>query len=166
MRLSRAPRRRPRIGFVFLLDPALFVVNHNMSMTNTTSNWLCFCSFLSSTVPSLRIHWPLTTGYCSRATGHYPLATRPTPPSAGTSGVRSCANPPPLASLSPTVGLPKTERDPISTGPPILLCHRTKRFLRTNQTILPLPARRRPTVDHSFVAGSAQRHQFQACLVG
>src|SRR5271157_4755549 len=71
---------RPLIdGFVFLLDPALFVVSHNMSMINTTSNWLCFCSFLSSPVPSLRIHWPLTTGYCSRATGHYPLASRPTP---------------------------------------------------------------------------------------
>ena len=94
-------------------------------------------------------HAPRPTPHAPRPTPHAPRPTphapRPTPPSAGTSGVRSCANPPPLASLSPTVGLPKTERDPISTGTPYLkLCHRTRRFLRTNQTILPLPARRRP----------------------
>ncbi len=55
-------------------------------MVNTTSNWLCFGAFLSPPVPSLRIHWPLTTGRCSRATGHYSRATRhylPRPSPAG-----------------------------------------------------------------------------------
>ena len=38
-----------------------FVLNHDMPMINTTSNWLRFGVFLSPTVPSFRIHWPLTT---------------------------------------------------------------------------------------------------------
>src|SRR5271157_3436060 len=46
--------------------------------------------------------------------------------------------------------------------PSISLCHRTRRFLRTNQSVL--PARRRLTVDHSLVAGAAQRQWLQACL--
>src|SRR5208337_1319573 len=44
--------------------------------------------------------------------------------------------------------------------PSISLCHRTRRFLRTNQPVL--PARRRPTVDHSLAAGDAQRQWLQA----
>ena len=67
------------LGLISWSIPPSLVVSHNMSMINTTSNWLCFCSFPSSPVSSLRIHWPLTTGYCSRAMGHYPLASRPTP---------------------------------------------------------------------------------------
>jgi hypothetical protein len=67
------------LGLISWSIPPSFVVSHNMSMINTTSNWLCFCSFPSSPVSSLRIHWPLTTGYCSRAMGHYPLASRPAP---------------------------------------------------------------------------------------
>ena len=70
--------------------PPSFVVSPNVPMCNTRSVWLCFGAFLSPPARSLRIHWPLS----SRFTLH---ATRPTPPSAGSSGVRSCADPPPLA---------------------------------------------------------------------
>jgi hypothetical protein len=48
-------------------------------MINTTSDWLRLGAFLSPPVPPLRIHWPLTTGRCSRATGHYSRATRHSP---------------------------------------------------------------------------------------
>src|SRR5208337_300497 len=66
----------------------------------------------------------------SRLTPHAPRQT---------SGVRTCADPPPLAYyLTPTPELAKTERDPISTSGSssrlYSLCHRTGRFLRTNQT--------------------------------
>src|SRR5208337_3846019 len=42
-----------------------FVISHNMSMINTTSNWLCSGAFQSLPVPSLRNHWPPTSDYCS-----------------------------------------------------------------------------------------------------
>ncbi len=92
----------------------------------------------------------------SLTTSHSPLAPRSTPhapPSAGTSGVRSCADPPPLATLTPTAALPRDrtgpalDERPLSTnGRSILLCHRTGRFLRKNQTVLPHspPPHRRP----------------------
>src|SRR5208283_529611 len=42
------------------------------------------------------------------------------------------------------------------------VCHRIRRFVRTNQEIL--PTRRRSTVDHSLVAGGAPRQRLEACL--
>ena len=61
--------------------PRLFVLSRNMSMINTTGKLASFWGiFLSPSAPSLRIHWPL----CHRPTPH-----------AGTSGFRSCADPPP-----------------------------------------------------------------------
>src|SRR5208337_3239020 len=48
------------------------------------------------------------------------------------SGVRPCADPPPLDTLPPTAELPKTERGSISTsGPSMSVCHRNRRFVRT-----------------------------------
>jgi hypothetical protein len=86
-------------------------------------------SFTDSSLPS-----------ASLSTGHYPLAPRVTlhaPPSAGTSGVRSCADPPPLATLTPTAELPKSERGPIPTSTPsILVCHRNRGFLRISRISL------------------------------
>jgi len=98
--------------------PPSFVLSRLIPVINTTSNWLCSDAFLSLRVTSLRIYWPLTTDHSSRATGHYSLATRHNlPPSAGTSGVRSCADPPPrLCCLTPTADLSETERGPISTN--------------------------------------------------
>jgi hypothetical protein len=66
-------------------------------MINTTSNWLRFGAFLSLSGPSLRIHWLLTTVHVPLAAILSLHALRPTSSSAGTSGVRSCANSPPLA---------------------------------------------------------------------
>ena len=64
--------------------------------------------------------------------------------------------------LQPTVELAKTKRDPIATsGPFLLVWHQIGRTLRTNQSVL--PARRRPTVDHSLVAVGAQRQGLQTC---
>ena len=38
--------------------------------------------------------------------------------------------------LTPTTEMPKTERGPIATsGPSISVCHRTRRFLRTNRSV-------------------------------
>src|SRR5271165_289191 len=63
--------------------------------------------------------------------------------------------------LTPTVELPRILRGPITpTGPPLCSMSPDGRFLRTNQSVL--PARRRPTVDHSLVAGGAQHQWLQA----
>ena len=84
----------------------------------------CFGAFLSPPAPPF--------GF----TDDWPLSSRPTlhaPPSAGTSGVRSCADLPPLATLTPIAALPKTERSPIPTSTPLfLVCHRNRGFLRTS----------------------------------
>src|SRR5208337_2014996 len=65
-----------------------FVLNCDLPMINVRANWLRFGAFRSP--PAL----PST----SLTTGHYPLAPRPTlHASRQTSGVRSCADPPPLA---------------------------------------------------------------------
>ena len=112
----------------------------------------------------LRTSCTRSTWVLHRPPGHCSPASRPTP-HAGTSGGQVMRKPSP-AGISVTdrrIAKDRTGPD-LDEHPPILLCHRTRRFLRTNQTILPLPARRRRTVDHSLVAGSAQRHQFQACL--
>src|SRR5271165_4837518 len=81
-----------------------------------------------------------------------------------TSGVRSCADPSPAGyCLTPTAELPRILRGPITpTGPPLYSMSPDGRFLRINQSVL--SARRRPTVDHSLVAGGAQRQWLQACL--
>ncbi len=75
--------------------------------------------------------------------------------------------PPPVHEASgiraPAQRLPKTERALISTsGPSISLF--TEPGDSCGQINPFLPTRRRPTVDHSLVAGGAQRHQLQACL--
>ena len=122
------------------------------------SNWLCFGAFLSPPTFSLRLHWPLATILSPLATRHY------LPPSAGPSGVRSCADPPPLATACHR--LPNCER---SNGPD--LAERTLYSYYTPNQAIPAgksnpfpPTRRRPTVDHSLVAGGAQRQWLQACL--
>ena len=101
-------------------------------MLNTTSNWICFGAFLSPPVSSLGIHWPLTTGHCSRSTGHCSRATRhsPLPPKTIPRWLLPDTDRPAGYCLTPTAELPKTERDPISTsGPSILIMRRTGRFL-------------------------------------
>ena len=67
--------------------------------------------------------------------------------------------------LTPTAELPRIRRGPITpTGPPLSSMSPDGRFLRTNQSVL--SARRRPTVDHSLVAGGTRRHRLQACPPG
>ena len=69
-----------------------------------------------------------------------------------------------LHSLTPTAKLPKTERDPISTsGFHISLCRRTRRFLRTNQSVLPPPALAQPLTILSWPE-TLKRQWLQACL--
>ena len=70
--------------------------------------------------------WPLSTLFLDTA-ALPPLAT--TPPSAGTSGDRPCADPPADYCMQPAA---KAERGPIATsGPSLLVCHRTRLFLQT-----------------------------------
>src|SRR5208337_2016479 len=64
-------------SFTSVISPS-FVLSRHLPTSNAKSIWLRFGAFLSPRSPSLRIHWPLTTGHCSRATGHYSLATRRT----------------------------------------------------------------------------------------
>ena len=60
--------------------------------------------------------------------------------------------------LTPTAGLRKTQRDPVSMSTPSIIQYVTEPNDSFGQINPFLPARRRPTVDHSHVAGGAQRH--------
>ena len=51
--------------------PPCFVLSHNMSTINTTSNWLRFGAFLSPSSLS-SIHWLLALATCPPATAHCP----------------------------------------------------------------------------------------------
>ena len=58
--------------------------------------------------------------------------------------------------MQPTCELVKTERDPISTSGPVYIQYVTEPGDFCGETNRFLPARRRPPVDHSLVAGGAQ----------
>ena len=54
--------RRRKLGLLSCSISPSFVLSHNMSMVNTTSNWLCFGAFHPPPVPSLfGIRWLLVT---------------------------------------------------------------------------------------------------------
>src|SRR5208337_1609182 len=93
--------------------PPWFVLSNNLSTTNTRAIWLCFGAFLSPPASSLQFHWPL-------ATDHHSPVPRSTP-HAGTSGVRSCVDPPPWLLSDTDRQLSKTERGPISTNGPSII---------------------------------------------
>src|SRR5271157_68255 len=122
--------------------PPSFVLSRNMSTINTTSNWLRFGAFLSPPVPSLRIHWPLTTGHWPLLSCHWPLFFRSTP-TRPDQRAQAVHRPSPAGYCHPpTTELGKTERDPISTsGPSLSVCHRssvcyrTRQFLRSNPSV-------------------------------
>ena len=111
--------------------PPWFVLSCNLPTTNARAIWLCFSAFLSPPAPCLRLHGALTTGHYSpaprptphapRPTPHAPRSTLHAPPSAGTSGVRSCADPPHWLLPDTDRQLSKTERGPISTNDPSIL---------------------------------------------
>ena len=106
--------------------------------------------------------WPLF----SRLTPHASRPTLPAPRSAShavTSGVRSCADPPPLVLPASDCRIAKDRMGPIwPSGPSILLCTEPG---NSGGKSNPFPStRRRPTVDHSLVAGGAQRQWLQTCL--
>ena len=88
-------------------------------------------------------------------TSTWPLFSRPTPhaPPAWSGRARTL---PAGYCHPPTAELTKTERDPISTSGPSIqyVTEPGNLFGKINRF---LPARRRPTVDHSLVAGGAQR---------
>ena len=134
-----------------------FVLSRNVPKVNTRAIWFRFGAFLSSPARFLRIHWPLAPVFS-------PLATT-FPPSARPAGSGRAQTLPRWILCHQPHELSKAERGPISTSSPtILVCHRTTRFLRTNQMNPFLLARRRPTVNCSVVGGGAQRQQLQACL--
>ena len=135
--------------------PPYFVLSHNMSTINTTSNWLRFGAFLSLPVPCLRLHWPLTTVYWPLFTCHWPEFSRHSP-------------------LPPTTlprwllpgtdrRIAKTERGPISTsGPSISLCAEPGDSCAQINPFL--PTRRRSPVDRSLVAKALNPSLFRrAC---
>ena len=106
-------------------------------------------------LPLLCIHWPLATGHCSFA-------------SCLTSGVRSCADSFPLATAihrHPNWERPNGTRSRRA----VPLCQYVTEIRYVTEPgnffgqIHPfLPARHRPTVDHSLVAGGARRQRAEA----
>ena len=119
------------------------------------------------------IHWPLTTGHCSRATGHNSPATRHSPLATRHSPLATRHSP--LATPLPPTTLPrwllpdtdrriaKTERGPISTsGPSISLCAEPGDSCPQINPFL--PTRRCSPVDRSLVAEALNPSLLQACL--
>src|SRR5208337_4752357 len=140
-RVSRPRRMADRkLGSFASVISQLFVLSHNPQTTNTRSVWLRSGAFLSPPVPLPSAS--LTTGHyplAPRLTLHAPRSTPPGPSSAGTSGVRSCADAPPLATAChrpPNYQRPNGTRSR-RAAPLYSVCHRTRRFLRKNQWILP-----------------------------
>jgi hypothetical protein len=83
--------RPPKLGLFACPIPPWFVLSCNLPTTNARAFWLCFGAFLSPPAPCLRLHRPQATIpplHAPRSTLH----ARPAPPSAGTSGVRSCGD--------------------------------------------------------------------------
>ena len=150
--------------------PPLFVLSHSLPMVNTMGKLALFCAFLSPSSLPLQFHW--LTGHCSRATDHHsPHATSSrftghcSPAVRQPSGVRSCADPSPLATACHRQlnwQRPNGARSRRAILPYISVCHRTGRSF--GQIELFLLTRRRSTVDHSLEAGGTQRHWHQACL--
>ncbi len=114
--------------------PPWFVLSNNLSTINTRAIWLCFGTFLSPPAPSLRIHWPLATDHCSRATDHHSPVPRSTPVPAGSGRAQTLHR----------WLLPDTDRRFVKdrTGPDLdershyhSVCHQTRRFLRKNQSV-------------------------------
>jgi len=130
-------------------------------MSNTLAVWLCFGAFLSPPAPSLWIHWPLTTPLSPHASRPKPHATTRLLPPDQRGQVMRKPSPAGISVTDRRIAKDRTGPD-LDERPSILLCHRTRRFLRTNQTIL--PARRRPTVVHSLVPRGTRRHPLEACL--
>src|SRR5271157_1729818 len=136
--------------------PPSFVLSHNMSIINTTSNWLCSGAFHSPPVPSLfSIRWLLTTILS-------PHAPRPTTP--GPAGSGRAQTPPTGYCLTPTADLSKIGRGPISTNGPSIIEYVTEPGDSCREINPLFLARRRRTLDHSLVAGGAQRQWLQARL--
>ncbi len=90
-----------KLGSFFRPILPLFVLSINVPTTNTRANWLRFGAFLSPPVPSLRIHWPLTTVYWPLFTCHWPQFSRHSPLATRHSPLATTSqDPPPLATTS------------------------------------------------------------------
>src|SRR5271166_4399354 len=97
-------------------------------------------------------HWLLTTILSSHAPRRYQrgqVVRRP-------SSTGYC--------LTPTAALSKTERGPISTNGPLYIQYVTEPGDSCGKINPFLLTRCRPTVDHSLVAGGAQRQSLQSRL--
>src|SRR5271166_2118244 len=90
-----------------------------------------------------------------------PPAPRPTPGPAGSGRAQTL---PPAYCMQPTAELTKVEQDPISTSGASIFSMSPNQAIPTEKLIRFFPTRRRPTVDHSLVAGGAQGQWLQACL--
>jgi len=115
--------------------PPLFVLSHSLPTANTMGKLALFWRFSITVVSASSIS--LAAGHCSHATGHLSRATRrylPRPSPAG-----YC--------LTPTAELsrPKGTRSR-RAGRLYSVCHRTRQFLQTNQSVSPPspPLDRRP----------------------
>jgi len=105
--------------------PPLVNLSHNMPTINTTGKLASFWRF-SLTASSHRAD-SLTSGYCSRATGHCSFASCPT------SGVKSCADSSPLATAiyrQPNWQRPNGARSRRAVRP-YSVCHRNAVCYRT-----------------------------------
>ena len=134
--------------------PPLFVLSHSLPMVNTMGKLASFWRFFITVVSASSIS--PATGHCSRGTDHHsPHATSSrftghcSPAVRQPSGVGSCADPSPLATAihrPPDWQRPNGARSRLC-GLSLQVCHRTRRFLRKNQTVLsPLAAAQPLTV--------------------
>ena len=90
-----------------------------------------------------------------------PPAPRPTP---GPTGAGRAQTLPLAYCMQPTAELTKVEQDPISMSGASIFSMSPNQAIPTEKLIRFFPTRRRPTVDHSLVAGAARRQWLQACL--
>src|SRR5271157_1390220 len=148
--------------------PPWLVLSHNMPTINTAGKLASFWRF-SLTASSLSSH-SLATDYCPLATVLMPLATVPSLHAPRpTSGVRSYADPPPLATAihrHPNWERPNGTRSRRA----VPLCQYVTEVQYVTepgnffgQIHRFLTARRRPTVDHSLVARGARGQGLQTC---
>src|SRR5271157_707368 len=115
-------------------------------------------------VCSLRAGGP--THFLAPGKGGSPLSTpsRPSPHDVGTSGVASCADPPPPATASHRLPNSQTANGARSRRAAPLSQYVTEPGDSREQINPFSPTRRRSPVDHSLVAKGVQSQRLQACL--
>ena len=146
--------RPPKMGLFACPIPPWFVLSCNLPMTNARAIWLRFGAFLSPPASSLQFHWPLATDH------HSPVA-RSTPEPAGSGRAQTL---PTCYCLTPTANCQRPNGVQSRRTTTLYIQYITEPGDSCGEINPLFLARRRRTLDHSLVAGGAQRQSLQACL--